>query len=266
MKSLLNRLLALIVFISVIVLSPVVSGANDYGDGLVSPWTYEDGTYYPITDMAGLLSDEEVESLCEKIQEFEKRYSTSIVLLTVNDLGDRTAQQYADDFYDYYNFGNGSSHEGLIFIIDMGSRSWQIETTGNHTIEKFTDNTLDRIGEDCSKSLRDGDYYGCFDTFISCCSRVMAGFTLMHGIISLILGLLLALIPLGIFIKELNTVSRASGAGNYMTKGLSLTVQKDLFLHHHISRTKIEHNSGSGGSSTHTGSSGTSHGGTGGHF
>ncbi|WP_197023913.1 TPM domain-containing protein [Butyrivibrio sp. NC2002] len=279
MKSLQNKtscravvmslVLQICLLLMLICLVPLKALAGD--EGLIDQWYYEDGSNYPITDDAGLLTEDQLVDLDGKILTFESNYQTAIVILTVNDLGNRTAEEYADDFYDYKGFGYGENHEGLIFIVDMGSRAWQIETTGSATIEKFDDYTLEEIGNDCLSYLKDGDYYGCFDTFITDCDKVMTGeffqigFNAGHFFIAVVAGLILALIPLLFFVGQLRSVAPAKGASAYTTQELKLTNRKDQFLHHHVTRTKIEHES-SGGSTTHTSSSGTSHGGTGGHF
>ncbi len=277
MKSLTNRIsrkrLANILLLQICILlvtSCLVSfPASAAGEDLVEPWKYEDGTNYPITDDAGLLTDDEVVSLCEKIQNFENTYQTSLVILTINNLGNRSEMEYADDFFDYKGFGYGSSREGVILLVDMGSRAYWISTSGHETISKFTDNNISKISDNFEGYLSDGNYYDAFDSFIYDCDLVMSGnfnkFTAFHLAMCVIAGLILALIPLFAFVGQLRTVAPAAGASSYTTNKLQLSVRRDQFLHHHVSRTRIQSES-SGGSSTHTSSSGSSHGGGGGHF
>ena len=91
------------------------------------------------------------------------------------------------------------------------------------------------------------------------------------SIIGLAAGLIVALS----LKSQLTSVAPQAMANAYAKKGsLNVTERTDLFLYHNITRTaKPKDNEGSsgghshsGGSSTHTSSSGRSHGGSHGHF
>ena len=85
-------------------------------------------------------------------------------------------------------------------------------------------------------------------------------------------GLLLGGLPLMRAKKEMETVELKRDAGDYIRgKAPVLTRRDDIFLGSDVTRVPIpresdfNHSSG-GGSSVHTGSSGNTHGGSGGHF
>ena len=241
-------------------------------NGLVEPWTYTDGSLCPVTDEAYLLSDDEINSLCQRIESFQEKNSMCLVILTVDSLGNRTAMEYADDFYDYGGFSYNGDNSGVILIIGMEDRSWQIETTGR-AIGMFTDSDIAQVGENILNYLSDGYYYDAFNAFIDSCQNTIdsayydSHFTLDKFFICVIIGFILAFLPLLFFIKQLHTVHFASGAANYKSGGLNLTKKRDQYLRHHLTRVRIQHDDNDGGgTSTHTGSSGTSHGGGGGHF
>ena len=86
--------------------------------------------------------------------------------------------------------------------------------------------------------------------------------------ISIIVGVVLALIIVGVMKGKLKTVRSQAAANSYMKKdSLNIETSQDLFLYSTVSRTKIEREESSdGGSSTHTSSSGSTHGGGGGKF
>ena len=66
--------------------------------------------------------------------------------------------------------------------------------------------------------------------------------------------------------SKLKTVRAQAAAGNYLKKdSLTVTERSDLFLYYTVTRTEREKESSSG-SSTHTSSSGTTHGGKSGKF
>lgn len=248
-------------------LLPINAMAN--GEDMVDPVYYTDGTLFPVVDAADLLTDEEENNLANHILEVESKYNSAIVLVTVDSLGYRTVEEYADDFYDYNKYGYGDSHDGILFLIDIDSRKWHITTTGS-AIKVFTDSAQEDIIDECKSYLSSGYYYDAFDTFISECDNRFLSyengktFNFPKFLICLLAGLVLALIPLFGFIGQLKTVHREAGASNYTEKGLNLTRKSDRFIRKSVTRSAKPKESS--GSSTHTGSSGTSHGGSSGSF
>lgn len=87
-------------------------------------------------------------------------------------------------------------------------------------------------------------------------------------IISATVGLVFALIMIGVYKSQLKSVSKAHSADGYVKRGsFALTHNRDIFLYKNVSKTAIpKSSSGSGHSSTHIGSSGISHGGGGRHI
>lgn len=86
--------------------------------------------------------------------------------------------------------------------------------------------------------------------------------------VSVIIGFIIALIAVGVMKSKLKTVRFKTTANSYLKKGsLNITDSSDLFLYRTVNRTaKPKDNEGSGGSSTHTSSSGATHGGGSGKF
>mgnify|MGYP003283208164 FL=1 len=84
--------------------------------------------------------------------------------------------------------------------------------------------------------------------------------------ISIVIGVLLALIIVGSMKGKLKTVRAQAAANSYLKKdSLNITESSDLFLYHTVTRSEKQKDSDSG-SSTHTSSSGTTHGGGSGKF
>lgn len=81
------------------------------------------------------------------------------------------------------------------------------------------------------------------------------------------IGLVVALIIIGRMKGKLKTVRRQAEAAEYVKTGsMKVTQSRDLFLYKHIDRHAKPKESTSGGSRTHTSSSGRTHGGGGGKF
>ena len=92
---------------------------------------------------------------------------------------------------------------------------------------------------------------------------------------SLLGGLVVALIPIAIMASKLKTVKRQLAANDYRSHdGLVVSTHLDNFVRSSVTRHRIDTDSGgggrsgghSGGSSTHSSSSGHTHGGSHGHF
>ena len=75
-----------------------------------------------IYDYANLITDEEEIELYNKVQEFINKYNMDMVIVTINSNPKSSSMEYADDFYDYNNFGKGTNKSGLLFLIDMQNR------------------------------------------------------------------------------------------------------------------------------------------------
>lgn len=92
----------------------------------------------------------------------------------------------------------------------------------------------------------------------------------MNLAIALIAGFLLSFIITSVMRGKLKSVHSQPMADSYIKRdSMHLTKQSDMFLYRHVNRSrKPEHDesSYSGGSVTHTSSSGRSHGGGGGKF
>ena len=88
-------------------------------------------------------------------------------------------------------------------------------------------------------------------------------------LLSIIIAMVLAIVPVSVMRGQLKSVHMQSGAGVYEKSGSrKITVKKDTFLYHTVNRVpkpKEDHSS-SGGSTTFRSSSGRSHGGRGGSF
>lgn len=237
-------------------------------EGMVDPVYTNDGSLFPVVDRANLLNDDEEASLAGHIYQFEEKYHSAIVILTVETLGDRSPRDYAEDFYVYNNYGYGGTKDGLIFLIAMDSRDWYI-AVAEGAMDVVTDSAREDIFDACSSDLSNGNYYSSFDKFVSACDRKFQSyeedhtFTIGKFFICLVAGLLLALIPLFFFIGQLQTVHPEKGASNYSPTGLSLTGKHDRFVRKSVSKTKIQKESSS---SSHTHSSGTNFSGGGGKF
>jgi len=238
-----------------------------------------------VIDGAELLYASEEATLAVHLDEIRARQNMDIVVVTVYSTGGYSPMAYADDFFDYNGYGCGANRDGILLLIAMDSRDWWISTSG-YGITALTDAGIDYIGDRIVGDLSAGDYADAFHTFADLCDSFIT--QAKNGqpfdvynlpkepldmsvvvMISLVAGLVIALIYTGILKGQLHSVQRKPAASEYIRGGsLQLHQSQDLFLYRNVRKTVRQSSSGSGGggSSVHHSSSGRSHGGGGGRF
>lgn len=248
--------------------------------------------YGRLVDNARLLTDEEYGNLKKNIDDVSEKYNFDVVIVTEKSIGDKTPTEYADDYFDYNGYGEGDDHDGILFLLNMETRKWAISTTGAG-IPYFTDSIQSKIMDSVLPSLKSGDYYDAFSTFVEECdtyiyqgvndisygddadysngsitkSKIPVHYIVIGGIFG---GAFIGAIVVLIMKSKLKSVRMQPLANSYVKSGsFNVTEHTDLYLYRHVSKTaKPKDNGGSsgGGSSTHTSSSGTTHGGSSGSF
>lgn len=248
-----------------------------------------------VNDNADLLTDEETYRLESLLKQKSEELEFDIVVLTVDSVGGKTVEAYADDYYDYTGYGYGDDFDGCLLLVSMGEREWHISTTG-FGITALTDAGIDYIGEQFQSYLSTGDYYNAFsiysETVAEFVQQADAGtpydyynlneYDSSYGtynedsenslgsaiIFGIIFGGIFTLIFIGVLKGNMKTVHHKTQANDYLVNdSLTIIAAHDTFIGSNIVKTAKESKSSSGGgSSTHSGSSGRSHGGGGGHF
>ena len=233
-------------------------------------------------DNATLLSSEQADELLAKLNEVSENHGVDIVVVTVNSTGDKTAEEYADDYYDYNGYNTTG---GVLLLLSMGDRQWHISTTGSG-IYAITDAGRETMSEKFVSYLSDGEYFDGFMTFADLCDKYFTKYetdgtgydvgdlpkddfdVAFNLLICLVIGFVIGLITVLVMKGKLKSVKMQNYAGDYVVNGsMHINGQSDTFLYANVVSTPRASDSDSGGgSSTHTGSSGTSHGGGGGSF
>lgn len=230
-----------------------------------------------LVDQADLLTDAQEAALLSKLDTISGEHGMDVVVVTADTLDGKSPMAYADDFYDY----NGYCEDGVLLLVSMEDSDWWISTAG-YGITAFTDAGIEYLGNRFVPSLSDGDYAGAFEIYADHCDEFITQAKtgdpydthnlpkepfdfLMNLAICFVIGLVIAAIATTIMKGQLKSVRSQAGASSYVKSGsLNVTHRQDLFLYRDVKRTAKPKDSG--GSSTHTSSSGRSHGGGGGKF
>lgn len=227
-------------------------------------------------------SDDDLHALNLKLAEISKKQKCDVVIYTTTTFDEKTPTEYADDFYDYYEYGQGEDDSGILLVINPETRDWAISTQG-FGITAFTDAGQEYIIDQMSPALSEDDYLTAFNQYADLCDQFLTqahtgepydngnlpgqekGIIIILDILAgLIIGVIVAFIIVGRDKAALKTVRREAAARNYMRPGsLQITGQYERFLYSDVDRTERESSSGS---STHESSSGETHGGSSGKF
>lgn len=222
----------------------------------------------PVFDAANLFDSAEKAKLTEMSLEAGSSSDGDFVIVTVPDTGTKTAREYAVDYYEE----NGFSQDGAVFLITLcdneGYRSFWIQTFGAH---KAGGTEFDSVSDRITKLLKKSDYSGAAREYLNFVSESgakaqdtdMASDTLNRIAVCLVIGFAAALIIVLIMKGKMNTVKKASFAGNYVVQGsYNRRALREIFMYSHLTKTRRESSSNS---SSH-GSGGHGSGGRGGRF
>ena len=224
-----------------------------------------------VFDNAGVLSEQEFNNIEARLEEVSNAHDFDAVVAIVNNTGDKGIVSFSDDFFDYRGYGRGSNRSGVIMVISIGTDKRYISTSGD-CINAYTDDIISYIGGDLAASVDKKNYFEACEKYIKYADQIIGGyrsgkpFTVPFsiGVLEIIIIAAIAVIVTIIGSKlaksSMNDAITPIDADIY-AKGGSATITKsrDLFLYSNVSRTKRQ--TSSSGSSTHTSSSGRTHGG-----
>jgi len=226
-----------------------------------------------INDLDFLTNGEE-RNLQNEIDRIEDDYDLELVIVFVDDFNVTDSIAYADDYFDYNDYGVGDDKEGILFLIDMYNRQLVITTTGPNTMSRYEYAWME-MRDILSPYLTDQDYNEACERFLEMVISVektgkvttygyrlvkMAKNPIPYGI-----GIVIALIATVIITLSSKGKVTITNRTYESTDSFILTHQMDQYEREHTTKRKIETKSNGGGGSR-TGSSGSSHGGGGGGF
>ena len=223
-----------------------------------------DRTVSLVEDYADVLTDTEEADLLAKLEALGREYDIEIGAVTVDSYDGKDPQAFADDFYDYNGYGYGENDDGFIVVFNTGegdgNRNLWISTHGTG-IDLLTDNEISLIIEMMIDPIKNGDFAGAFDNFVvECENAIDPSISIIWIPVSILIGFGLAFLIVKIQASKLKTVRAQVNAADYVGN-VVLTSQYDNFMYKNV--TSSPKAKSSSGGSTHTSSSGRTHGGGG---
>ena len=225
-----------------------------------------------LVDVPNMLSESEYIELSEKLAALRDTYDVDVAFIISDEMITEDAQTEADDIYDSYEYGVGENYDGILYFVCETTHEYAFSTCGR-AIKIFNDDGLEYIDNAMLPYLKQGDYYQAVSTYAEKCAELMEmaangePYKKKINILYVIAGIIL--IPLAVAfglmtrkLSKMNTAVMQPGAANYMKPGsMNMDFSRDIFLYSTVSKREKPKES-----STHTTSSGRTHGGRSGSF
>ena len=232
-----------------------------------------------VVDNAGILTPLQAQAIRERLDNISETYRFDLVLLIEESIGNTRPMVYADDYFDYHDYGYGDEYDGLIFLQVTDSRDYWFSSCGRG-VKMINELALNELKNKVRAQLKNDNYYEAYLAFANAMEKILIldaqgrsfgifqAYYRIFVLVSWIIGLLAALIVVSNWKYQMNTARLKSDAASCIVPGsLAFAVQSDRFLYSTTSRSARQtSSSGGGGGGSHTSSSGRSHGGGGGKY
>lgn len=249
-----------------------------------------------IVDKYDLLTTNQEKDLEAKAREIADEYDMDVVIVIVWSLDGKTAEAFADDYFDYNGYGIGKDYSGTLFLLSMEYRDWAISTCGD-SIYALTDYGIELLFESCKGYLSNENYYKAFDVYLDQLDvfyRAYENGNPIDGyhnsdvddyiiydpnnsdgtvyykekpafidiirmiVVGVVAGLIIGGLTLLGLRANMNTFKPQRNASSYIPAGsFHLTQRRDVFLYSNVSKVRRQSSSSSGSSHRSGGGSST---------
>lgn len=220
---------------------------------------------YLLYDEADLLSKSEKTGILTKLTNLTKKYDVDFAVATVSSVDNYSVDNYTEFYFDEAGLGSGDNCDGgILLLIAMddgeGGRAYRIHTRGLPE-EAMTEDQQIEIGEIAASYLSDEEYADAITAFLNeseyYINGEINGYPFAAGknlIISLVIGIIIALIVTGVWKGQLKSVRQQRAAANYVKSGsMNVTMANDFYLYSTVKSERIEEKSSSSSSSSSSG-------------
>ncbi len=215
-----------------------------------------------LIDDYGVFSDEEAVEVSAKLSEFSAEKQIDYVIIFSQPFSNPQESVYTDyieTFYYKNDYGWGKERIGAVMLIDMANRKISVRGFGSTMYPVFaSDANIDTVTEKVGEELRDENYAGAVDVFMSEAYRLYRRYnrTFMESVFDMMFslrGLAAAAIGGGLVMLivwgDHNQNSKPKSSEFEVRGSFNLDTKQDAFTHNTVTSRKIESSSSSGGSS-----------------
>ena len=224
-----------------------------------------------VVDDADLFTDAQEAEMSAKIADIIKESGRDLVVFTDVSSYGLSRNIYAADFYQFNGYGKNADYSGSVLFICMeqGNRGWYTAVRGDAQNTLNYDN-LNLIDDRLEPQMKAASYFdGVMGYLDDVAQTYRTGsapkpFPTTRLGVSVIAGVIIAFVVVGIMKSKMKTINKAAEARNYLVPGtFDLRVSRDIFLYRTVTRVKREPKSSGGGGGSFSSSGGGSFSGSG---
>ncbi len=240
-----------------------------------------------VMDYANLLSDTERSDLVQRIKTLQEQYTITvdgksdkvgIYIITLPNkelIGAESYQIYdlSEALYEAWECGLGNEKTGILLLMDMYERDFDICAHGTAGHYTFTDYGKEKLEESFSEDFHDDYWYGGFNSYLDEIERQLSwaekgepvdvhseseklrtkiGIPGIVGV-SFLIGIFIAFLICSYFKNAMKSVRPAASASNFVDeKGIEYTQKLDDYLRTTTTTRVIESSSSKGGTSVNS--------------
>jgi len=112
-----------------------------------------------VNDFAGVLSQQEINSLNAKCAMIERNTTSEVFIVTVSDTGGQDVIAYAAKLGEINGVGKKETDNGINIVLSLNNQAGCAIATGRGTESTITDIKAGRIARDAEPALNEGRYY-----------------------------------------------------------------------------------------------------------
>lgn len=212
-----------------------------------------------ISDQYGLLDAQQLQALEQKASALSNEYGCGLYILVVNDYTDYATStfRFAMDTFEARDMGLGSEKTGVLLMLSMADRDYELLFHGKYTDEAFTEYGRDKMEERFLDEFRYDNFYEGFNEYLDCCGEYLEAARQGHpfdrqkefSVLFFLPGLIAALVTGIVTYIPMKSAAEKLNADDYLNPGsLNIRHRTDLFVNRTVVRTPKESSSGSGSS------------------
>lgn len=206
-----------------------------------------------VTDYAGLLSGEELQTLHQNAVQLAADYDFGVYIILLDDFTNYVdtydVEAAAEALYLNNELGKRDDHSGLLLMLSMEDRDWAMYAFG-YGNTAFTDYGKEYLSKQFLDDFKHDDWYSGLMDYQHTCGEMLESSIVedapidvdhlpvpphsrVYGIVAcILLGFLIALLVLFILKSQLKSVAKGTQAEAFVSDGgLTLSERYDIYTH-----------------------------------
>ena len=129
-----------------------------------------------VTDSAGILDDSQRQELEDMAAGISEKYQCGVYIVTTQDyteFGRGSISLCAEEIYDRYLHGFGETGDGILFLVSMAERDFDLDAHGSFGNYAFSYQNRDRLVDTFAPYFRSDDWYGGFKAYLVAAEQML---------------------------------------------------------------------------------------------